>query len=63
MTPTHHEVTAAMFAASVALGELLEGVTTAGDAQRLGLLAEACRLATARLAAIEAATNHKGMKH
>jgi hypothetical protein len=61
--PTHSEVTKAMFAASVAMGDLIKGAATPEDAVRLGVLADAMSMANRRLAAIEEAFQYKGKRH
>ena len=61
--PTHSEVTKAMFAASVALGDLIEGASTPEAAMRLGVLADALNMACKRLHAIEEAARYKGHRH
>jgi hypothetical protein len=63
MTPTHADVTRAMFAASVAMEMLLAADLTPEQAVYLGALTEAMRLACERLHAIEAAIQHKGKRH
>jgi hypothetical protein len=52
-----------MLAASRALCDLLEGVDTPEEATSLGILADALRMACARLSEIEAATRHTGWRH
>jgi hypothetical protein len=63
MTPTHTDVTRAMFAASVAMGELISTEQTPETIACLAVLADALRMACDRLNAIEAAAQYKGWQN
>jgi hypothetical protein len=63
MTPTHTDVTRAMFAASVAMDELVTADLTDETRLSITVLVDALRIAALRLHALEEAAQYKGWKN
>jgi hypothetical protein len=63
MTPTHTDITRAMFAASVAIDELRAADLDDAVKMSVVVLMDALRMACDRLNALEAAEQYKGWKN
>jgi hypothetical protein len=60
---TDHEINAAMFRASAAIGTLIESGLTEAQAQAFSDLTDAIQVLSQRLREIDVATRYEGMKH